>query len=577
MALAARHRFAASRVAVRLRRRHAGRRRLAVLLTVPAISLVLLAQVAFAAMALPPTREGVFVYDIAEIWEQSTEDRAQAIAEGIRTRTQAEIAILSWPSEDFDVSTDTALADAIIVMDTWGVGREGVNDGVVVLFDMDRGSKDHGQIYAYAGKGFRELYLDQDESDALVNDDMLPKAREGDIDGALLAGLEKLDEYVQPGGNPTRGTRTLINAILAALVLGGGLLVFLLFMRDWWERGRDAEVPLIDDSVLLPTPPPGLTPALATVLRRDGVDKEGFTTALVDLGHRGLVTFQGADDDKKKVDLVIPPSPLIDPNSLEARRRPLGSAEGDLAESIADKAVGGVVGWTYLKAGAGAKLFESFKKDMGRAAKAAGYFREDPNKLSARWAGIGIALIVLVAVFGFLFVLDTSEDSNNLFRPGREFLLIPMLIAILLGVIVAVFSRRMVARTIDGARALAMALAYRNTLRYEMKAAHTVDEAVSRTQSRLPWITTPDLLTVWAVAFGLKDEVDDLIKETFETAGQTGSTVWAPAWYSGSGGVSSVGNLSSAISSIGTTASSSSGSGYGGGSSGGGGGSGGGF
>jgi uncharacterized membrane protein YgcG len=122
-----------------------------------------------------------------------------------------------------------------------------------------------------------------------------------------------------------------------------------------------------------------------------------------------------------------------------------------------------------------------------------------------------------------------------------------------------------------------MALAYRNTLRYEMKAAHTVDEAVTRTQTRLPWITTPDLLTVWAVAFGLKDEVDDLIRETFETARQTGAPVWAPAWYAGSGGVSSVGNLSSAISSIGTTASSSSGSGYGGGSSGGGGGSGGGF
>ena len=558
-------------------RRHAALRRLAVFVTGPAIGLVLVAQVALAAMPLPPTREGVYVYDVAEIWEQSTEARAQAIVEGIRTRTQAEIAVLSWPSEDFDVSTETARADAIIVMDTWGVGREGVNDGLVVLFDMDNGSKDHGQIYVYAGKGFRDLYLAQDESDALVNDDMLPKARDGDLDGALLAGLEKLDTFVQPGGNPTRGTKTLINAILAAVVLGGGVLVFLLFMRDWWERGRDAEVPLIDDSVLLPSPPPGMTPALATVLRRDGVDKDGFTTALVDLGHRGLVTFQEADDDRKKVDLVIPPSPLIDPNSLEARRRPLGSAEGDLAQSIASKATGGVLSWTSLKSGQGAKLYEAFKKDLGRAAKKAGYFREDPNKLSARWLGFGIALVIAVVVFGFFFAFDTSEESANLFRTGREFLVVPMGVSILLGVIVAVFSKRMVARTIDGARALAMALAYRNTLRYEMKAAHTVDEAVTRTQTRLPWITTPDLLTVWAVAFGLKDEVDDLIRETFETARQTGGTVWAPAWYSGSGGVSSVGNLSSAISSIGTTASSSSGSGYGGGSSGGGGGSGGGF
>ncbi|MCI0346364.1 MAG: hypothetical protein L0221_13125 [Chloroflexi bacterium] len=107
--------------------------------------------------------------------------------------------------------------------------------------------------------------------------------------------------------------------------------------------------------------------------------------------------------------------------------------------------------------------------------------------------------------------------------------------------------------------------------------AHTVDEAVESTKTRLPWITTPDLLTVWAVAFGLKDEIDDLIRETFETASQTGAAVWSPTWYSGSGGVSSVGSLSGMIGSIGTTAASSSGAGYGGGGGGGGGGAGGGF
>jgi uncharacterized membrane protein YgcG len=528
-------------------------------------------------MTLPPSRDGVYVYDLADIWAPATEERAQAIAEAIRARTEAQLAIVSWPSDIVDISTEEARADAITIMNTWGVGRAEINDGLVVLFDMDSGSREHGQIYLYGGRGFVELYMSQDESDALVFGDMLPKAGEGDIDGALLAGLERLDRMVQPGGNPDRGVQALVNALLAAVVLGAGLLVFVAFLRTWWARGRDAEVPLIDDSVLLPGPPPGLTPALATVLRRDGVDKEGFTSALVDLGHRGLVAFQEAEGDSKHVDLVVPPEPLIDPNSLEARRRPLGAAEGDLAQSIAGKAVGGVLSWAHLKAGAGAKLYESFKKDLGRAAKAAGYFREDPNKLSGTWAGIGVALIIVVVVFGFFFAFDLSEDSPSLLRPGRGFLLIPMLGSIALGVVVIAFSGRLVARTVEGARALAMALAYRNTLRYEMKAAHSVDQAVQRAQTRLPWITTPDLLTVWAVAFGLKDEVDDLIRETFETAERTGTAAWSPVWFSGSGGVSSVGNLSGMIGSIGTTAASSSGSGYGGGGGGGGGGSGGGF
>jgi uncharacterized membrane protein YgcG len=178
-----------------------------------------------------------------------------------------------------------------------------------------------------------------------------------------------------------------------------------------------------------------------------------------------------------------------------------------------------------------------------------------------------------VVVFGFLFAFDVNSDNENLFRSGRSILGLPMLLAGLVGIAIAVLSGRLAARTADGARTLAMALAYRNTLKFEMAASHTVDEAVEKTRTRLPWITTPDLLTVWAVAFGLKSEIDHLIKETLAAARSTGATAWAPAWYAG-GSIDSVSNM---VGSIGTTAASSSGSGYGGGSSGGGGGAGGGF
>lgn len=527
-------------------------------------------------LTLPPSQEGRYVYDLAGIWSQSAIDRAQSTAVAIRDRTGAELAIVSWPSDDSDVSTGTARADAITIMDTWGVGRAGINDGLVVLFDMDSGSRKHGQIYLYAGSGFLDKYLNEDEASAVVNDTMLPRAVDGDLDAALLDGLQRIDHAAQPNGNPERGTQALVNALLAALIVGVGAVVFGLFLRTWWERGRDARVVLIDESVLLPDPPPGLTPALATVLRKDAVDKDGFTSALVDLGHRGLVTFQQAPGDKKHVDLVIPERPLIDPNSLEARRRPLGAAESSLADAIATRATGGVLSWSELKGGEGAKLWESFKKDAGRAAKATGYFRDDPNRLTGRWLAVGIALIAAVVAFGFIFAFDTSE-SSNLFRAGRGFLALPMLISVVLGGVIALFASRLAARTADGARTLAMALAYRNTLKFEMAASHSVDEAVEKTRSRLPWITTPDLLTVWAVAFGLKDEIDDLIKETFAQAQATGVVGWSPLWYAGSDGLGSVSNMSSMIGSIGTTAASSSGSGYGGGSSGGGGGAGGGF
>jgi hypothetical protein len=69
----------------------------------------------------------VYVYDLADIWSSSTEAEAQSIAQAIRDRTQAQLAIVSWPSEDFDVSTDTAEVDAHTIINTWGVGRAGLD------------------------------------------------------------------------------------------------------------------------------------------------------------------------------------------------------------------------------------------------------------------------------------------------------------------------------------------------------------------------------------------------------------------------------------------------------------------
>jgi hypothetical protein len=207
-------------------------------------------------------------------------------------------------------------------------------------------------------------------------------------------------------------------------------------------------------------------------------------------------------------------------------------------------------------------------------------FRDDPNRLPGRWTAIGIGLIVAAGIAAFLFVFDTSE-SSNLLRPGREIAAGALGIVAALGLAMIVFSGRLVARTIDGSQTLGMSLAYRNTLRHELKTAGTVDEAVQQTQSRLPWITTPDLLTVWAVAFGLKDEIDALIRKTFEQAQQAGLSAWSPAWFIGSsgsgGGFSAVSGIGAAVGSISATASSSSGGGFGGGGSGGGGGSSGGF
>jgi uncharacterized membrane protein YgcG len=409
---------------------------------------------------------------------------------------------------------------------------------------------------------------------------MLPAAKNGDLNGSLLGGLALVDGAVVPGGNPDRGRQDAANLAEVEVLVAAAAISFALFALTWWRRGRDARIPLIDDSVLLPSPPPGLTPALATVLANDGVDDQSFTAALVDLGHRGLLTFQQEDVSAKhpRVDLVVPPEPLDDPSSVEARQRPLGDPEAQLAASVASLSVGGLISSDRLRQGIGQKLKSAFKKDLGKAALASGWFRTDPRRIVGRWHVIGGAVAIVAVVIFVTQTMNTSNDSPNVVLSGslagKEWLLAPVFLLLASGVAIAALARFLSARTKDGAQVLAMALAYRNTLRYEIARAQTVSEAVAGTRSRLPWITTPDELTVWGVAFGLNATIDALVKRSLVSDPlQTGR--WVPVWYSGT--TASVGDFGGMLGSIGTTGASSSGGGYGGGGGGGGGGAGGGF
>jgi uncharacterized membrane protein YgcG len=543
---------------------------------IAAVTLVLPAGAA--ALDLPPTQEGRAVYDLAGIFRPATIARAESMVAAMRDRTQAEIAIVSWPSVDYSLSPDEALADGRTIMDTWGVGRKGVNDGLVVLFDMNAGlsaTSKHGQVTLVTGSGFRDLYLTDGEAKSIVDDAMVPAAKAGDLDGALLAALDRIDAVVVPGGNPGHAQAALLLTFGGILVSALGAALVAGFLATWWRRGRDAAIPLIDDSVLLPAPPPGLTPALATVLRKDKIDEDAFTSALVDLGHRGLLVFRQTEKDRKKVDFVVPSQPLDDASAADARRRPLGKAETALVAAVRSKArASGMVSNAELRQGEGAKLYATFRKALGRAAKGSPWFRDDPSRLTNLWHGIGIGALVLAGIVAFLGLPEEGVGGTSSLRPHAEPLLLGLIVVVAAAVVVVVFSRFLAARTTEGGLTLGMALAYRNTLRHVIRNAEGVEAAVAEAKPKLPWIGTPDELAVWATALGLRKEIDDLFKRSLDDSGRSASG-WSPAWYVG--GVGSMASFGSVIGSISTTSASSSGSGYGGGSSGGGGGASGGF
>jgi uncharacterized membrane protein YgcG len=520
-------------------------------------ALVLALAPAALAFSLPPSEAGRSVYDFANIWSAGTIASAQQTADQIRAESKVEMAIVSIPTGYSDVSTSMAEDDAKLVMDTWGVGQAGVNNGIVVLFDLDTSLR-HGQIYVYGGSGIIHTYLSPDAAQH-VADAMISKAKTGDLDGALTEGMRQIADAVANPGSRLESNPPVSLATLAVLLLDGGILVVMFAM--WWRDGRDPPIPLIDDSVLLPAPPPGMTPSMAALLHDGVATKNAPAAALVDLASRNLIamregsTFLGIG--RKPIDFIV-----SDPTDDRVAHMEQATGEPELVilRELRGIAENGVVEHDHMTRAA--HMREHFATALGKAAAATSWFRSDPNRSIDRVGWLPVASFLVL--FGVFFFGGDNPDGVTAFVG-----VVATFVTVGVGGLIA---RSMAARTKAGSWVLGMAMAYRNTLRHEMGTAPGVVTAQQHAKLKMPWLETPDALIVWAVALGLADEVGHLVSRSVHDPASAG---WQPAWYSGS--AASFSSFGSSISSIGTTAASSTGGGYGGGSSGGGGGGGGGF
>ncbi len=125
---------------------------------------------------------------------------AERVIDQIEARTGAEVVVYTQDSGGFP-TTDETEAKARALMDQWGVGRKGFNDGLVIFFDMQP-NLEHGQVQLYAGPGFEAAFLSNAERQTIYENDMLPHLRSADFDGALAVALAKVDAAATPG---TRG------------------------------------------------------------------------------------------------------------------------------------------------------------------------------------------------------------------------------------------------------------------------------------------------------------------------------------------------------------------------------------
>ena len=563
----------------------------------------------------PDPELGRAVYDTAGVFRQATIDSVEATIDEIEARTGAEIAVYTqvWP---YKLSESETLDNALALMNQWGVGRRGFDDGLVILFDLDP-SLVHGQVQMYAGAGFRSTFLTDGERQAIFEEDMLPLLQREDLDGALLVAMQKIDAAATPEHAQRLEIARQINAVVG---LVGGPLIFLVLLGwavfHWLRYGRDPEY-TDSDSVLVPAPPDGMTPAAATMVFDGSVSRRTLTTAMLDLASRGRTAFReesGPFGLGRKLSIDVGSKALATatadlttdeaettPGATEAERRgialarigladrkPLSPAEEYLETRLGSLADGESIEPDDVPKLAGdVPIFERRVEDHAVRQK---WFKERPSSTVGRWRLRGFLEVV---GGGILVWAGFTIPASGLTLVGG--------LAIVAGVATLLMAGVMPARTMAGAMQRAWLLAYRRTLSRTMEQARSMDQVVK--EAGLSWLDTPDRAVVWATALGLSDMVEDVLGRTMEDSRENGTRMgYLPLWYRGnngssfasgvggggggglfsSSGVPSIGGMMAAMGTIGNAPSSSGsggggGGGFSGGGGGGGGGSGGGF
>ena len=532
----------------------------------------------------PGPVNGQTVYDNAGILSAEAIARAETTIAAIKERTGAEVAVYTQASGTYDLTTDGTAAKARALIDQWGIGRKGFDDGMVIFFDMDP-SLQHGQVQLYAAPGFEATYLSNSERQAIFDNDMLPYLKTGDFDGALDAAMAKVDIATTPEHAASLQQARQVNAVVGLL---GAPIVFM-GLTGWvllaWRRFGKDPVYLDDPSILMPAPPPDLTAASGAVVMDGTTSRRALTTAMLDLASRGLLTFQ-ADDGIIHHKVGIDVDPPAGDAALEAQRalnarRPIGPAETLALEKL--RTLGGADDHIPPeKVPEFASSVLAFDKALEGHVVERGWFAEGPSKAIGRWEGR--AFLAGFAGIGLLIAGFMLPASGLVLIGGAT---------IAGAIVILVLAQSMPAVTMPGAMVRAMLAAYKRTLQKTMEGARSMQQVVD--ESGLKWLDTPDQAVVWGTALGLQGHIETVLARSLDDAKSgtaSASSLYFPAWYHGSSGsslggvaaggsgaslfsgsaVPDFGSMMSALGTIGSPPPSSGGGGFGGGGGGGGGG-----
>ena len=310
-----------------------------------------------------------------------------------------------------DTDYDQTVVDGRDLMEQWDVqSAPDARDGVVIFFNLQPDNLEHGTYAVIAGKTLIDGSVPQYELDRIAAD-MRPLLGDGDIAGAIVLALERIERDLTlgppPPPEPSAAERfaddvagspfSILNALSVALSAVAG---WLLVQRIPTRRTSDAPV------APATFPPSDLPPALAGSLVAGSVGDTAIGATLLDLTARGALAIE--PEGKKKIQMR-----LLDESLVRSGYERLiwdalaGQAEPDGV--ITDKRLGKVRSkWGDVRAAIRAELVERGWFDTGAGE------RRKPFWIAA--AVLGTVAIILAAM-----IPNTTPEGDEVAAPWRGY------------------------------------------------------------------------------------------------------------------------------------------------------------
>jgi uncharacterized protein len=159
------------------------------------------------------------VVDLAELLPPATEQELDGRLAELESETGAQVVVLTVPTLEGEVLEDYAGR----VAGTWKLGREGIDDGVLLLVAREERGLRLEVGYGLEGK------IPDITGKRILDELVVPRFRDGDFPGGIAAGVDAVATAVQGGEPlppPVPAAPGLVASLAGRSVVGAGLLLF---------------------------------------------------------------------------------------------------------------------------------------------------------------------------------------------------------------------------------------------------------------------------------------------------------------------------------------------------------------